>query len=477
MGLQWLMDNLNTLKGVPPGYNEAFLLDMMDITHAQMLTNGADWKSYFDVKGEMPEGPACTGGQRCDMLTHGVNIAEAIKSEAVWYRRSADLTDVASTYIRMEKLDAYHGVPSGMFQADEHLAGKIPSHGTETCAVVEAVVSYAVSAAIIGDPVLFERAERIAYNALPAATTKDQWERVYLQSSNQFVAAHQDPFPWYTDGADSSQFGLEGNYGCCTANMHAGWPKFAQRALGVPASGGVAVLQWMPATATTPNASVTIVTDFPFGDTAVVTVTPIAGATAAVPVQLRIPSWAAAGTIAINGGAAQPLAGSNGTFLALSAVPGKSTTYSLDFAPAIRLENYANGSVAVVRGALLYSLWIGQTITVVGTHPYQSRDLSINASSPWNVALSIADFNNPAGSLTFTRVGAPSPVPFNSTNVPVTITGMGRVVSGWGTERGAPAAPPISPACAAPGACDDAVPITLVPFGSTHVRVAVLPVA
>jgi hypothetical protein len=58
----------------------------------------------------------------------GVNIGQALKSEAVWYRRSKDLTDVASTNIRLEKLDAYHGVPSGMFQADEHLAGKMPSH-------------------------------------------------------------------------------------------------------------------------------------------------------------------------------------------------------------------------------------------------------------------------------------------------------------------------------------------------------------
>ena len=85
--MQWLMDNLATLKGVPAGYNEAFLLDFMDITREQCLANGGDWKSFFDVKGEMPEGPACTGGARCDMYTHGVNIGQALKSEAVWYRR------------------------------------------------------------------------------------------------------------------------------------------------------------------------------------------------------------------------------------------------------------------------------------------------------------------------------------------------------------------------------------------------------
>ena len=50
------------------------------------------------------------------MLTHGVNIGQAIKSEAVWSRRSHDDTDADSTRDRLAKLDRYHGVPSGMFQ-------------------------------------------------------------------------------------------------------------------------------------------------------------------------------------------------------------------------------------------------------------------------------------------------------------------------------------------------------------------------
>jgi len=218
MATQWLVDNFDALPGVPAGFSQAWLVDLADLLHLQMTTpagnSAGDWKTWFDTDA-FPTSAACVPGMPCHMLTHGVNIGQALKSEAVWSRRSHDQTDVDSTFIRRDKLDLYHGSPTGMFQADEHLAGSMPSHGTETCAVVEAVVSYAVSAAVIGDAALFERAERIAYNALPAAMTKGMWERVYLQQANEMQAVPgENPHIFITDGGDSATFSLEGNYGC-----------------------------------------------------------------------------------------------------------------------------------------------------------------------------------------------------------------------------------------------------------------------
>jgi hypothetical protein len=96
--------------------------------------------------------------------------------------------------------------------------------------------------------------------------------------------------------------------------MHAGWPKAVQRAVGVSTGpdASVAIFIWMPLNATTPNATVSVVTDYPFGDSATVTVTPTRGKD--VNVALRIPSWAAGATLSVNGGAAVPLVGSNGAW-------------------------------------------------------------------------------------------------------------------------------------------------------------------
>ena len=72
-------------------------------------------------------------------------------------------------------LDQFHGQPTGQFSADEHLAGRNPSRGVELCAIVETMYSlYAMHRALgASSCALMDRAERIAYSALPAALTAD----------------------------------------------------------------------------------------------------------------------------------------------------------------------------------------------------------------------------------------------------------------------------------------------------------------
>ena len=48
------------------------------------------------------------------------------------YRQSHNESDAHSSYNRVQKLDDYHGLPSGIFACDEHLAGKMPSRGKLT---------------------------------------------------------------------------------------------------------------------------------------------------------------------------------------------------------------------------------------------------------------------------------------------------------------------------------------------------------
>lgn len=53
----------------------------------------------------------------------------ALKSEALAWRFTADPTDIQSTIDRLDMLYQYHGMVSGTFSADEHIAGLNPSRG------------------------------------------------------------------------------------------------------------------------------------------------------------------------------------------------------------------------------------------------------------------------------------------------------------------------------------------------------------
>lgn len=109
------------------------------------------------------------------MQSHGVNNAMALKAAPVWSLFSNSEADRHALYTQLDALDHYHGLPNGMFSADEHFAGRNPSQGTELCAVVEAMFSLEQSLAILGDARLGDRLEKIAFNALPGTFTDDMW--------------------------------------------------------------------------------------------------------------------------------------------------------------------------------------------------------------------------------------------------------------------------------------------------------------
>lgn len=77
-----------------------------------------DWEREWFNDAYFPRGPVTNN---FNLTNHGVNNGQAIKSGAVYYRFSGDQLGVTSSHKRMQLYDQYHGVPSGVFQADEHL--------------------------------------------------------------------------------------------------------------------------------------------------------------------------------------------------------------------------------------------------------------------------------------------------------------------------------------------------------------------
>lgn len=104
-------------SGLTSAEDAQFLFDLSWSVYNQSQ-KVIDWERKWFVPGWFQTGPVT---DTFNLTNHGVNTGQALKSGAVYYRFSGDALGVQSSHDRMALLDKYHGVPSGVFQADEHL--------------------------------------------------------------------------------------------------------------------------------------------------------------------------------------------------------------------------------------------------------------------------------------------------------------------------------------------------------------------
>ena len=230
-------------------------------------------------------------GKDCTLKTHGVNNAQGLKTGAIWWQFTNERADLDGLYNQFKVLDRYHLEPNGVMSADEHYAGRDPSQGTELCTVLETMYSLEHIIAATGDPAFADRLERVAYNPQPGTYSKDMWAHQYDQQANQVLVSVAKR-EWSDNGPNSNLYGLEPNFGCCTANMHQGWPKFIANLWMGTREDGIAAIAYGPSRVTTTvreGVRVTIEekTEYPFREDIHLTVNP--AKPAVFPLELRIP--------------------------------------------------------------------------------------------------------------------------------------------------------------------------------------------
>ena len=355
----------------------------------------------------------------------------------------------------------------------------------------------------------------------------DMWSHNYLSMINEVQATTSPiPNPWGlygNTGQNATTYGLADRYTgvtpCCTANHNQGWPKmvmFGVQAGTQPASTAIYVVLLFPTNATVRfpgggGAKVSVETEYPFGDSITVRVR----ATEGVALNVRVPTWATKATASLNGLAHSPV--KSGAYHSVGCKPGE-TVLALELNPDIVVERHWGASedlqegsvlipqtngVAVTRGPLLFALSLDETVHKMGS-PYDkcfesgcSQDVEIKSTEHWAYALMLPQNGNDSGSgnrllpnstvrnpkgWTFKHIGAPSKHPFAGRASPtVAIVAEARELPSWVMDpkySSSPQPVPVSPVdCSSGGAnnCGPVKSIQLVPFGSTRLRMGMLP--
>ena len=426
-------------------FNEEWIKDLAKILKAQ----GADYHSFI------PHWKRAMNAWTWE--THIVNLAMMLKYEAVSHELLGEEYTDATEELH-EILKQYNGTAVGLFTGDECLSGISPIQGTELCAVVEQMYSYELLFAHTGDKKWAERLEVLAFNALPATFSDDMWTHQYVQMSNQIACKR---FPgrslFRTNNHEAHLFGLEPHYGCCTANMHQGWPKFALSAFMHNDTEVINVVP-VPSVLDSEEIYVSLDTEYPFKNAFTYTVK----AKKDITFTIRIPSFAQNVT----------LCGKNipTEDITISLGAGEERTLVVSYEAIPYIEKRPTGLNTVKCGSLVFSLPVSyekkmyEYDTDGKERKFPYCDYEYLPTSEWSYALCSDEFVVETRNI--------SNYPFSSTE-PAVVLKTRVVPIEWGYEDGFDSVCAKIPESTEP--VGEALDIELYPYGNAKLRVTELP--
>ena len=320
-------------------------------------------------------------------LSHVVNTAMGLRAGAIMSQFTDSERDREAFAVGYDRLMRHHGVASGMFNGDEHLSGNAPTQGAELCAVAEMMYSCELLPTTGADWTgTGDILEKLAFNALPAAVSADLMAHQYDQQVNQ-ISCTVDKRPWYNNADDSNIFGLEPNYGCCTANMHQAWPKYAASLWYATRDRGFYCMSFAPCAVTFFSGDVPVRIDvdtrYPFERSVKIRVSP--ARPSEFPIRVRIPAWTKGVVGALVNGEEYEGGRSDG-HLEIRRVWQSGDCVTLILPMEARVTRWSRRSAAVEYGPLLMAMPIKAEEKYI-REDADAPDYEARPRSPWKFAL------------------------------------------------------------------------------------------
>jgi hypothetical protein len=469
------MDNRMIIQWLHGITGDKFLLDLS----TQLEKQSFKWSDWLGGRDWVITAAAHQDSTNW-MRRHGVNVGMGLKDPAVKYQRTGDKKYLEELKTGFHDLMTLHGMPYGMFSADEDLHGNDPTQGTELCAIVEAQFSLEEIIALTGDVSYADALEKMTFNALPTQTTDDYNAKQYFQIANQVqVTRGVFNFSLPFDREMNNVFGMRSGYTCCLANMHQGWTKFASHLWYKTSDNGLAALVYSPSQITIPvgknNQQITIneVTSYPFEENINFEIN--TAKDVVFPLQLHVPGWCNDAVVTINGkDFSKPKAG---TLVTINRTWKDGDKIVLRLPMKVKATEWGRNSRALERGPLVYALKLDEKWEK--EHNDAEGDYyTVRPEGDWNFGLVASAISRAQDSVTVSVV---KPVnddfAWNISNAPIELTVAAKQIPAWRIAGDVAPQPVTDRNGYYKGkVSEERRQITLIPYGCTKVRVVAFPV-
>ena len=447
------------------------------------------WKEYLTVAADPDHGDlselrvyAAT-----PINAHGCTYAETMKQPAILYLYTGNEEYLRFAHAAERRIFDFHMLIDGIPSTSEWYRTRTSLDSHETCDVADHTWSWGYMLMATGNPIWADRIERACFNAAPGAIKNDWKALQYFSCPNQFLATLNSDHNVMEHGGRKMAF--QPNPGqataCCGGNVHRILPNYAIRMWMKTNDGGLAAVLYGPskvkATVGADKEPVEIAqtTEYPFDEQIRFKIT--AERPVDFPLSLRIPEWCDAPKLRLNG-TDIAVSRSNQGFAVVRRrfKPGDELTLILPMKLAV--SHWPQDGIGFERGPLVYAMPIKENWKPIVEPKYTTAEFpSLEATpvSEWNYGV-VVDEGKLNEQVRFTRTNVSEAEKLDPWGNPrSTLTVSAKKIEGWELQANPdnPAqkfTPPL-PDLTVNKVAETEETLTLVPYGSTQLRMTIFP--
>lgn len=387
---------------------------------------------------------------------HGVTFNEITKLTAILYMVTAKAEYLQAGINGFAKLNRDQLLADGMHSCSEHLRGRDPLDSHETCDITDHTLALGYMLQATNNARYADQMEKIIFNALPGAVTKDFKALQYLSCPNQVIVTHKSNHNRFKRGFNWMSYRPDTEVQCCSGNVHRAMPNYVARQWLKRGENEIIAALYGPGELQTSIAGNPITikanTCYPAEQTIRFEIWPEHALKFRF--TLRIPAWCKQATISLNNSRLDmPLTPGTFTSVERQWQPGDYLTLELPY--TLAMQHFPRGGVSIDYGPLTLSLPVKAHATIEegdstnaqrkdvqgefhiprskgATEDFPAWDFTPN--SQWNYALCLDEKSLANGTVQI-HWNTPSSILFDPSSPFIKIKVPARIVQGWDLVR------------------------------------------